>query len=102
MSSKKVSRREFARATAAVGAAAVAVPSALLGKTASETAPAPSMSMTAMKGAAAAKRRMVVPPGAGYGGEFAGDEYRDSISLAHAPAGGAAQAQPPRAALRPC
>src|SRR5688500_15133009 len=93
---KTVTRREFARATAAVGAAAVAVPSTLLGKTAAETTVTTSTSTTAMKGAAAARRRIVVPPGAGYGGEFAGEEYRDSISLAHAPLGAAGQAATPR------
>lgn len=34
--SKKVSRREFARASAAVGAAAVVIPKTLLGKTPAE------------------------------------------------------------------
>jgi phenylpropionate dioxygenase-like ring-hydroxylating dioxygenase large terminal subunit len=88
--SKKISRRDFARTSVAAGAAAVALPGTLVGALPADKDRGPTFA--AAKGAAAARRRIVVPPGAGYGGEFAGDEYRDSISLAHAPAG------PPNAA----
>ena len=61
--SKKLTRRDFARSSVAAGAAAVALPSALLGKemAAGKTA--------AAKGAAAARRRVTsLPPEVAYGG----------------------------------
>ena len=62
--SKKVSRRDFARTSVAAGAAAVALPGALLGKT-----PTDPSSAALLKGAAAAqRRRLVMPPDASYGG----------------------------------
>ena len=62
--SKKLSRRDFARTSVAVaGAAAVTVPTALLGKEFAPETP------SAAAGAAVAKRvRAVMPPPVGYGG----------------------------------
>lgn len=80
--SKKVSRREFARTSAAVSAAAIAIPGALLTKTPPATA---SSGTTMARGAAAARRFIAPPPAVGYGGELAsaGAEFRDDIALAH-------------------
>src|SRR5262245_6988170 len=91
--SKKVSRREFARASAAVGAAAVAMPDTLLAKS---TPTAPYGGTTMAKGAAAARRIIVPPPAVGYGGELAsaGAEFRDDIALAHAAAAQTQSAAP--------
>ena len=62
--SKKVSRRDFARTSVAAGAAAVALPGTLLGKTGAADA-----TSAARKGAAAARaRRLVMPPDVSYGG----------------------------------
>jgi Rieske 2Fe-2S family protein len=65
--SKRVSRRDFARASVAVGATAVTMPTTLLGS----GAPTPKMSVAA-KGAEAARRRIVaLPPEVAYGGRDA-------------------------------
>jgi phenylpropionate dioxygenase-like ring-hydroxylating dioxygenase large terminal subunit len=81
---KKVSRRDFARTSAASAAAAVALPNVLLGETSSlETTPA--------KGAAVAKelvqrgRFAPPPPNFSYGGDpsGAGADFRESIVMAH-------------------
>ena len=55
---KKVSRRDFARTSVAAGAAAVTLPSSILGN----EPPAGTMSSAAAKGATAAKRRRLIPP----------------------------------------
>ena len=93
--SKKVSRRDFGRASASAvaGAAAVALPAVpLLGSRSSVTTSA------AAEGAAVAKRRRVVrpEPGFGYGGDPASgvSEFRDSIGLAHAQAAAPARTAP--------
>src|SRR5437879_4721005 len=86
--SKKFSRRDFARTSAASAAAAVALPNVLFGE-ASTVA-----SSAAAKGAAVAReavqrgRFAPPPPNFSYGGDpsSAVAEYRDSILLAHAPA----------------
>ncbi len=73
--SKKLSRRDFARTSVAAGAAAVALPSALLGK----EAPAGKTSVAA-KGAAVARRRVTsLPPEVAYGGISmgGGDELQE-------------------------
>ena len=87
--SKKVSRRDFARASATVGAAA-ALPHFLATSAAASTS-----DTTMAKGAAAARRFVAPPPAVGYGGELAsaGAEFRDDIAYAHA-AGQAASAAP--------
>ena len=87
--SKKVSRRDFARASATVGAAA-ALPDFLVTSAAASTS-----DTTMAKGAAAARRFVAPPPAVGYGGELAsaGAEFRDDIAYAHA-AGQAASAAP--------
>jgi phenylpropionate dioxygenase-like ring-hydroxylating dioxygenase large terminal subunit len=92
--SKKLSRRDFARTSAAVGAAAITVPTALLG-TESTTTVDPATSLTALKGAAAAKRvRAALPsPEYGYGGDLV-SEARDSIALAYAQPGSQVQSAP--------
>lgn len=95
--SKRVSRRDFARKSMAAGAAAVALPGAVLIEAASTRTSSPA----AASGAAAARRRTVPPPPAvGYGGELAsaGAEFRDSISLAYAPS--AVQEQKAPAVIR--
>jgi phenylpropionate dioxygenase-like ring-hydroxylating dioxygenase large terminal subunit len=84
---KKLSRRDFAR-TSAASAAAVALPNVLFGST-----PATETSASA-KGAAVAKevirtgRFAPPPPNFSYGGDAssATAQYRNSISLAYAPA----------------
>jgi phenylpropionate dioxygenase-like ring-hydroxylating dioxygenase large terminal subunit len=89
--SKTLSRREFARTSAAVGAAAVALPKALFGETAAVAAPPPVTSepatTAAVKGAEVARRRLVsLPPqGFAYGGDPASSvaEFRDSIVFAN-------------------
>ena len=78
---KKVSRRDFARASAA-GAAAVALPKMLFGDAAA------SEGSSAAKGAALARELARVappPPSASYGGDAsrAVEYFRDSISLAY-------------------
>lgn len=100
--SKKLSRRDFAR-TSAASAAAVALPRVLLCETSTiETS-------TAAKGAAVARevvqrgRFAPPPPNFSYGGDpsGAGSEFRDSIASVHAPAyaqvpaGATAQPQAP-------
>src|SRR6266540_1467486 len=88
--SKKVSRRDFARASMAAGAAAAAMPGVLLGK---ETAAPPNITSAKAAGAAVAKRRKIsMPPEVGYGGANAWGDGRDLL-LSHTltPAG---QAQP--------
>jgi len=81
---KKISRRDFARASAA-SAAAVALPNVLLGSTLTTEASA------SAKGAAVAKEVIrrggfaPPPPNFSYGGDV-GPGFRDSIALAHAPA----------------
>ena len=62
--SKKLSRRDFARTSVAAGAAAVALPGALLGKEMPVGTTA-----AAAKGAAVARRRVTsLPPEVAYGG----------------------------------
>jgi len=68
--SKKVSRRDFAKASVAAGAAAatVAIPKALLGETVTEKA-LKGQTTAAARGAAVARRRLLAPPPDGaYGG----------------------------------
>jgi phenylpropionate dioxygenase-like ring-hydroxylating dioxygenase large terminal subunit len=81
--SKKVSRRDFARASvaaSAVGAAVAALPGALLGK---EAAPTTAPSAAKVAGAAVAKRRRIsMPPEVGYGGANDWGDGRDLL-LAH-------------------
>ena len=80
--SKKLSRREFARTSAAAGAAAVAMPSVLGGKS-------PAMAGgAAAAGRRAALARLSVP----YGGDA---EFRDNISLAYGSPGTAAPQDAP-------
>ena len=88
---KKLSRRDFAR-TSAASAAAVALPNVLFGSTSTvETSVETSASA---QGAAVAKdviqrgRFAPPPPNFAYGGDASSAvaEYRDSIALAHAPA----------------
>ena len=93
--SKKLSRRDFARTSVAAGAAAaaVALPKALFGETASVATSAPekiaeaATTTAAAKGASAARRRLVsLPPqGFAYGGDPASSvaEFRDSIVFAN-------------------
>ena len=92
--SKKLSRRDFARTSVAAGAAAaaVALPKALFGETATAVAAAPvtsaeAVTTAAAKGASAARRRLVsLPPqGFAYGGDPASSvaEFRDSIVFAN-------------------
>ena len=82
---RKVSRRDFARSSVSVVAAAAAVtlPSEVLAER-----PGGRTTFAAAEGAAVARRRRVVrpEPGFGYGGDPASGvaEYRDSIALAHA------------------
>lgn len=65
--SKKVSRRDFARASVAAGAAAVALPETLLGGATSREAPPGS---AAVRGAEAARHRIAaLPPSVAYGGD---------------------------------
>ncbi len=96
--SKKVSRRDFARTSAASAAAVVAIPKALFGEVST------SASSTAAIGAAVAKdaiqrgRFAPPPPAFSYGGDAnLGAEFRETIALAHHPAfaqsGAAAQPQ---------
>ena len=81
--SKKVSRRDFARASmaaGAVGAAAAALPGALLGK---EVAPSAAVGAARAAGAAVAKRRKIsMPPEVGYGGANSWGDGRNLL-LAH-------------------
>ncbi len=73
--SKKVSRRDFARTSVAAGAAAVAMPGVLVGKTPAVT-----------RGAAAAGRQAALGRRSiAYGGDA---EFRDNISLAYGSQGG--------------
>lgn len=89
--SRKLSRREFARTSMTAGAAAVALPAAVLGA----APPAGEVKMVAAAGAAAARRRRAAlpSPAYGYGGDPVADA-RDSISLAYAPAAAQAQSAP--------
>jgi phenylpropionate dioxygenase-like ring-hydroxylating dioxygenase large terminal subunit len=65
MSKRRVSRRDFARTSMVVGAAAVALPATMLGTTDPVKAPPSS----AAEGAAAARRRRIsMPPEVSYGG----------------------------------
>jgi Rieske 2Fe-2S family protein len=65
---KKVSRRDFARTSVAAGAAAVALPDTLLGRSAPDATVA-EQTPTAARGAAVARqRRVTIPEGLGYGG----------------------------------
>lgn len=89
--SSKVSRRDFARKSMAAGAA-VALPGALSGGDTLKVAPS-----AAARGAAAAKHRKLAlpPPMLGYGGDHAAlGAFRDSISMAYAPQGGASPSAP--------
>ena len=89
---KKLSRRDFAR-TSAASAAAVALPNVLFGSTTTVETTAVEATAAA-KGAAVAKeviqrgRFAPPPPNFSYGGDASSAvaEYRDSIALAHAPA----------------
>src|SRR5262245_47147175 len=77
---KKVSRRDFARASMAAGAAAAAIPSVLLGK---EPAAAPPAAGAKAAGAAVAeKRRIARHLEVGYGGANSWGDGRDLL-LAH-------------------
>jgi phenylpropionate dioxygenase-like ring-hydroxylating dioxygenase large terminal subunit len=77
---KKVSRRDFARASMAAGAAAAALPGVLIGK---EPAAPPAVSAAKAAGAAVARRRRIsMPPEVGYGGANAWGDGRDLL-LAH-------------------
>ena len=89
---KRFSRRDFARASAASAAAAVALPKVLLGETpAAGTAVEAS---AAAKGAEVAKemvrrgRFAPPPPNVSYGGDVSGfgADFRETIAMAHAPA----------------
>ena len=80
--SKKLSRREFARKSVAAGAAAVAVPSALM----DTAAKASGTTRSAASGAAAAvnlRRRISLPPERAYGGD--GWSGRGDVRLDEAP-----------------
>ena len=68
--SKKVSRRDFARASVAAGAAAatVAIPTALLGETGTEKILAGQTTAAARGAAVARRRRLAPPPDGAYGG----------------------------------
>ena len=104
--SKKLSRRDFARTSVAAGAAAaaVALPKALFGETASVATSAPekiaeaATTTAAARGASAARRRMVsLPPqGFAYGGDPASSvaEFRDSIVFANSIAAAGQQKLP--------
>ncbi len=75
---KKVSRRDFARASMAAGAAAAALPSVLLGKEPAAVPPA----VGAAKAAGvevAKKRRITMPPEVGYGGANSWGDGRDLL-----------------------
>jgi Rieske 2Fe-2S family protein len=77
-----MSRRQFTKTSVAAGAAAVALPGALL-----RGEPGGGELSTAAKGAAAAAHRLrapLPPPMFGYGGDVV-SEARDSISLSYAP-----------------
>lgn len=65
---EKMSRRDFARTSVAAGAAAVALPDALLGVTAAATTLSDQTAVAAQGAAAARRRRIAVPEGLGYGG----------------------------------
>ena len=79
--SKKLSRRDFARTSVAAGAAAVALPGALLGKEMPVGTTA-----AAAKGAAVARRRVTsLPPEVAYGGPLDGRRRR---AAGHVPANG--------------
>ena len=80
--SKKVSRRDFARTSVAAGAAAVAMPGVLVGKT-----PAVTRGAAAAGRLAALGRRSIA-----YGGDA---EFRDSISLAYGSQGATAAPDAP-------
>lgn len=70
--SKKVSRRDFSRTSVAAGAAAVGLPSVLLGK-----APAAGRSTAEAGAAAARRRRAVMPAEVSYGGrDWGGRDVR--------------------------
>ena len=78
---KKVSRRDFARASMAAGAAAAAIPGVLLGKEPAAAPPAVGAAKAA--GAAVAKKRRIsMPPEVGYGGANSWGDGRDLL-LAH-------------------
>jgi phenylpropionate dioxygenase-like ring-hydroxylating dioxygenase large terminal subunit len=87
----KVTRRQFAKASAAVGAAVVGAPRALFGETVTAAVATPSVA--ALSGAAAARRRLQIPTGSG-------SEFRDSIALAYASGTPQAQAQAAPAVVR--
>jgi Rieske 2Fe-2S family protein len=102
---KKFSRRDFARASAASAAAAVALPKVLFGETpAVEATASPT---AAAKGAAVAKQMVQrgrfapPPPNFSYGGDSgAGADFRESIVMAHTAAyaqSGAGAVQAPQA-----
>ena len=87
--SNKVSRRDFARKSVAAGAAAVALPGALLGKTA-----ATDPTSAARKGAAVARRRrLTMPPEVTYGG-YAPDGREVLLADTLTPAGQTAPSYP--------
>ena len=78
---KKVSRRDFARASMAAGAAAAAIPGVLLGKEPAAAPPAVGAAKAAGV-AVAKKRRISMPPEVGYGGANSWGDGRDLL-LAH-------------------
>jgi len=65
---RKLSRRDFAKQSVAVGAAAVALPDALLAKVPPDAAGAPQGLSAAAGAAAARRRRLTLPPDIAYGG----------------------------------
>jgi phenylpropionate dioxygenase-like ring-hydroxylating dioxygenase large terminal subunit len=97
--SKKISRRDFSRTSVAAGAAAVALPAALLG---AESHQHPTLTTTAAKGAEAARRRRAAMPSPmyGYGGDVV-SEARDSIALSYAQNPGQGQSGEMIAGWRP-
>src|SRR5688572_8424109 len=107
--SKKVSRRDFARTSAASAAAAVAIPKALFGEVSASESSAAAIGAAVAKDAIQRGRFAPPPPAFSYGGDaHLGAEFRETIALAHDPAyaqsGAAAQtpaAQPAIAAPPP-
>ena len=91
---KKLSRRDFARTSVAAGAAAVALPSALFGKT-GKTASAKASTVARTSARVGARRVVPPPPNIAYGGDpsSATAVFRDSI--AHADAAAAAAQETP-------
>ena len=92
---KKVSRRDFARTSVAAGAAAVALPSALFGKT-GKTASATAFRVAGSSAAIRARRVVPPPPNIAYGGDASSAvaEFRDSIAYADIAVAAAGQEAP--------